>query len=229
MKHATSLLLRSGIFAASVGMALGLTLEFAPHVTAQDISTPTVVQLPTFSFFSVSTTVSVPDAGDGILGARHRSSQGRLRFGPGSRLSPRAIGGGFAASSARVQGVIHDLQALDDETLAKAPCPPRLTALAPLPPRPAGVSSAERPRGSVAEARARYAADVAKADGELTALFARAETSESQGNVLAARARYRQVAHRARGDLRRKALAKMRELQAADSAKKRSSHSAQTP
>lgn len=195
---------------------LGVFLATPANAFAQSAPLPTVVQLPTFSFFSVSTTVSVPDAGDGILGARHRASQSRRRFGPGSRLSPRAIGGGFAATDARVQAVIHDLKALDEAALSQSACPPRLTPLAPAPAQTAGASTADRPRGSVAEARARYAADVAKANDEIVSLYARAEDSESRGNMLAARARYRQVAHRARGDLKRKAIAKVRELTAAE-------------
>jgi len=44
-------------------------------------STGTTVQLPTFSYVTVTTTVSVPDGGTGLLGGIKRLSEGRSEFG----------------------------------------------------------------------------------------------------------------------------------------------------
>ena len=41
----------------------------------------TTVQLPTYSFFSVNTTVTVPDRGSADLGGVNRVAEGRNEFG----------------------------------------------------------------------------------------------------------------------------------------------------
>ncbi|HEX7379928.1 MAG TPA: hypothetical protein VF278_22585 [Pirellulales bacterium] len=52
------------------------------RVTSQTASSQgTTVQLPSFSFFSVATTVSVPDGGTVLLGGIKRLSEGRNEFG----------------------------------------------------------------------------------------------------------------------------------------------------
>ena len=60
-------------------LACSSCLLFASDVSAQGI--PQVVQLPTFSFFTVSTTVSVPDSGAGFLGGVKRRSASRSSRG----------------------------------------------------------------------------------------------------------------------------------------------------
>jgi len=75
------------------------------------------VQLPTFHFFSLSTTVSVPDGGDAAFGGISRSSSGRVQRGiPGLPSQPfdnvatgRATGAGNVSASA----TIHDFEAME--------------------------------------------------------------------------------------------------------------------
>lgn len=187
----------------------------APAALAQDTSTPTVVQLPTFSFFGVSTTVSVPDSGSVLLGGRPTYSNGSTAFGPPFLRPPwprsRASGGGFAASQSRLGVFIHDFSTLDELTLGAAGKLRHADAEAPLARRSS--STASRPTGSLAEARALRAAEVQREAEKIEQLFAKAVESEERGNALAARGRYRQVARQAQGDLRRRALAKVRELE----------------
>src|SRR5207244_3656119 len=60
--------------------ASGMALTALICLTFQPASAQTV-QLPTFTFFSVGTTVSVPDQGAAFLGGVNRASQGRNEFG----------------------------------------------------------------------------------------------------------------------------------------------------
>ncbi|HVA51247.1 MAG TPA: hypothetical protein VNH11_33205 [Pirellulales bacterium] len=60
----------------------GPSANTTKRVTSTVTSTQgTTVQLPSFSFFSVSTTVSVPDGGTVLLGGVKRLSEGRNEFG----------------------------------------------------------------------------------------------------------------------------------------------------
>jgi hypothetical protein len=75
--------------------------------------------LPTFRYFSVQTTVSVPDRGGAALGGVNRASSGTTSrgFGP---LRNRASGSSIGSSTASVHATIIDHQELDAATLAEA-------------------------------------------------------------------------------------------------------------
>ena len=92
---------------------IGLTFVLAGNAWAQ------TVQLPTFRYFSVDTTVSVPDRGGAFLGGVNRASSGSTTqgFGP---LRNRAIGGSTGASGVSVHATIIDHEELDREVLAEA-------------------------------------------------------------------------------------------------------------
>jgi hypothetical protein len=85
----------------------------------------TAVQLPTFSFFNVSTTVSVPDGGSAFLGGVNRSAEGRNEFGvPGLPFPPfrnTSIGRDSSASGMRVTATIHDFDAMEAAILGQSP------------------------------------------------------------------------------------------------------------
>ena len=87
------------------------------------------VQLPTFQFFSVATTVVVPDRGSAYLGGVNRAAYGSNTNGvPGLSLLPgvgrlfknRGIGSEVSSSSAHVSATIMDLDELDKAVLAEA-------------------------------------------------------------------------------------------------------------
>jgi hypothetical protein len=95
----------------------------APPAQAQ------VVQLPTFRFFGLSTTVSVPDRGSASLGGVSRSATSRSEHGlpilsrvpvAGRPFGNRAIAGRTETSGASVSAYIHDFEAMDDELLGQA-------------------------------------------------------------------------------------------------------------
>src|SRR5262245_46052416 len=79
----------------------------------------TTVQLPSFSFFTVNTTVSVPDSGGAYLGGVNRARDGSTTRGLGP-LRNRGIGAERAAGGVAVQATIHNLDELDRATLAEA-------------------------------------------------------------------------------------------------------------
>ncbi len=83
------------------------------------------VQLPTFSQFSVGTTVSVPDRGSAYMGGINRSASGRTSYGvpmlPFRPFRNTAIGSSQGASSMHMSAWIHDFEAMDDYLLNQAP------------------------------------------------------------------------------------------------------------
>ena len=83
---------------------------------------PTTVQLPTFSVFSVDTSVLVPDGGSASLGGISRAADGSISrgFGPGPLFSNRGLAGTRGASGVSVHATIIDHEALDKAVLAEA-------------------------------------------------------------------------------------------------------------
>lgn len=86
--------------------------------TALDIASAqqnaVTVQLPTFRFFSVSTTVSVPDRGGAALGGIGRSALGASQFGPAPRpAGVRAFGVERQAQNAHAFVQVHDFRDLE--------------------------------------------------------------------------------------------------------------------
>ena len=95
-------------------LAFGLLLAgFGSDATAQ---APSVIQLPSFSTFSYSGTVVVPDSGTGYLGGVKRASSVTSRRGL-NRRSSQALGN----SAAVVRPTIIDLQAMDRHILGGDP------------------------------------------------------------------------------------------------------------
>ena len=128
---------------------------------------PSVVQLPSFSYFTVDTTVSVPDGGTASLSGIGRASGGSTAFGPALGPPNRAFGRSLSSSNVSVRAKIHDFEALDRATLerARASAAPATASakLRRLRPRVAASSSSAEhvPPGSVADARRLHAAEAA--------------------------------------------------------------------
>jgi hypothetical protein len=184
-------------FVASVAAVTGVARAQAPAV----------VQLPSFSSFGVATSVSVPDRGSVSLGGAGRSSIGSTAFGPGFGPPNRSFGRSLSASSTSVRATIHDMQALDRETLARAKgdegnpaaqsqsMAKRLSA--------AQQSSAGQvPSGSVAEARRRRAAEVDAMQADVLQTLKRAREAAAVGKTSAAAVFYRLAAKEASGELK---------------------------
>ena len=81
---------------------------------------PTTVQLPTYSYFTTRTTVSVPDRGSVYLGGVKRAASGRNEFGaPLVPFGNRSIGSERSATGASVSVYIHDFEAMDEYLLSQ--------------------------------------------------------------------------------------------------------------
>jgi hypothetical protein len=185
---------------------VGVLASIAGAARAQ---APAVVQLPSFSSFGVNTSVSVPDRGSASLGGVGRSSMGSTAFGPSLGRGNRSFGSNLSGSSSSVHATIHDSEALDRDTLARAKGsqPGRTsTADSDIARRrlaAAGQSSAGRvPSGSVADAQRQRAAEVASEAAEAVANLKRAREAATAGKNSAAAMYYRLAAKQASGELK---------------------------
>lgn len=194
---------------------------------------PTTVQLPTFSFFTVQTSVSVPDRGGAYLGGINTARDGRTSrgFGP---LRNRGSGSERGASMVSVHATIIDLREIDEAILAEAAAlrggesGPRETDIkAELLRRHVGksgatadtarASSAAEPLpGSVAAIRAQNSAANAAAREErareAAEFFARGQKAEREGKPGVAKAYYKMVVTRNAGDVSAQAAARLTAL-----------------
>lgn len=114
----------------------------------------TTVQLPTFSFFTISTTVSVPDSGTGFAGGVGGAGSSSRSNGLGSRAGASGVNAGGVVIGAQ----IHDLREMDrallaDKRAAEAQTVAEQRWIARV--ERAKESTAGRPTMSVAEARRR--------------------------------------------------------------------------
>src|SRR5262245_49324472 len=89
----------------------------------------TAVQLPSFSFTTVNTTVTVPDQGSALLGSVNRAREGSVSRGVpilgkvpfvNRGFNNRAIGRDVSALQMRVHATIINLDELDEAVLNEA-------------------------------------------------------------------------------------------------------------
>ncbi len=202
----------------------------------------TTVQLPTFNFFTVATTVEVPDSGGEMLGGNGRVLSGRIETGiPGLGFRPFdnvATGGVCGAGGASVHAEIQDLDAMDrallgggdgnvgDNASADAATIQKLPMMLRPLARNARDSSSAREgspliadaagSASVADMRREQAATDAVAEkqtqDEAQRLFDQAGELQATGKPSVAKVYYRMAARRATGDLKERAIAALREL-----------------
>lgn len=194
----------------------------------------TTVQLPTFSYFTVNTTVSVPDRGGAYLGGIHRArdSSTTRGFGP---LANRGIGSDRMAGGVSVHATIIDHEELDravlaeaavkrvpaDPAVAKAEAISRHVGRDPIAANSGRGADPESSGGShlplagargradavesVAAIKARNAAAAEERDSEAAAYFAKAQAAEAEGKSAVAKIYYQMVARRDAGELKRQA------------------------
>ena len=225
---------------------LSLVLAGVVAGTAPAQRTGSTVQLPTFSFFSVGTTVSVPDRGSVYMGGINRAATGRNEFGtpllPFRPFRSTAIGTERSASSMRMSVYVHDLAAMDEELLSRPTSyrPGPLTTLQPrggsiaglgntLQPRntthggawqPSSSASPTRPAVSVAEVRAQRVGQQATRADEATGFFDRGRKAEEAGKANVAKIYYQMAARRATESLKSQVLARLDAIGRAQTASK---------
>ena len=183
---------------------------------------PTTVQLPTFRFFTVQTSVSVPDGGGAYLGGMKTARDSSLTrgFGP---FRNRGISSDRGAGGMSVHATIIDLKEMDDAILAEAaagrPGAPAFdpdAARAELLSRHVGktfTGASARDAAvlaplaeSVAAIRAENAAAADARAAEAAQYFAKGQAAERQGKPAVAKNYYQMVARRDRGQLQQAAL-----------------------
>jgi hypothetical protein len=185
------------------------------------------VQLPTFHFFTLNTSVLVPDGGDAFLGGVDRASSGRIERGipglPGGRpFTNSAIGGSTAASGVSVSAQIHDLDAMDRAILGDnfvATSSARIPAVR-TPRQLAAVQTGANPIGSVAALRTQVAAEDAAAEMEAAESLARGRQLLTEGKTSLAKTYLKVAARHSKAEARDQALALLRELERTKSAAK---------
>lgn len=197
----------------------------------------TVVQLPTFSQFSTSTTVVVPDRGSTLMGGVSRGATGRSEFGvpllPFRPFRNSAIAGERSASRMRVTATIHDFEAMDNYLLNQ-PTAGRYSS-----PRGWGGSAAERGRGieprepsrgaswqlaapaedarpkpfDLQAAKAHRRAQQQTRHAEAEGFFQRGRQAEAEGKSGAARIFYQMAARRADETLKPQIVARLEAME----------------
>jgi hypothetical protein len=183
-------------------------------------SAPTTVQLPSFSFFTVQTTVSVPDSGGMRVGGISRGADGRATRGLGP-LANRGGGSSRGASDVSATATIIDHRELDAAVLAAAAgggaaeiTAAKAAALSRNVGRPAGNPLP----GSVAAIRAQNAAAAEQRNAGLAELLEKAQGAETGGKLELAKAYYRMLARQATGDLQQQAQSRLAALSVSNSA-----------
>ncbi|HKD36789.1 MAG TPA: hypothetical protein VKB78_08305 [Pirellulales bacterium] len=230
------------ILGAGLAAAFFLAAFFLAATVLAGPPRGTTVQLPTFNFFTVATTVEVPDSGGGVLGGTGIAISGRVETGiPGLGFRPFdnvATGGVCGASGASIHAEIQDLDEMDrallaggggnvaDNTSPDSIAIQKLPVmLRPLARNAKGISSSREPSPllgdaagsqSVADMRRQQAAADAVAEtqtqGEAQRLFDQAGDLQAAGKPGVAKVYYRMAARRATGDLKDRAIAALREL-----------------
>jgi hypothetical protein len=182
------------------------------------------VQLPTFSYFSTNTTVSVPDRGSAFLGGVDRAAYGRNEFGvPLLPFRNRSFGAERSTSGARVSVTIHDFEAMDRYLLSQ-PTPFRAAqnqaaALAPAAKdawqrklEAAQAGSARPSVMSVAQLRAQHVREEQARGDEARQWYERGQGAEAAGKSNVARVYYQMAARRAGGELKEQIAARLASL-----------------
>jgi len=185
---------------------------------------PTTVQLPTFNFFTVNTTVSVPDSGGSYLGGlmRGRDSSSTRGLAPVPLLANRGISSDRMAGGMSVHAWIHDFRKLDEALLASAaarrkehdPAALKGAALSDSLEKPAaGNPAAEAPLLSVADIRRQNELQDAAKQEEALAYFTKAEEYRTAGKLGLAKLNYQRAAARDGGKVKEAALVRIRQLE----------------
>jgi hypothetical protein len=173
---------------------------------------PTTVQLPTFSFFTVQTTVSVPDSGGMSLGGINRGGNGRVTLGPPKN---RAIGSTSGASGIGLSAEIISNHELDEKVLAEAAArrgaaaDPVAAKAAALSRNTAGQASGGPAIQSLAAIREQNALAAAQQTREVAEYLAKAQQAEAEGKPGVAKIYYQIVLRKGAGVLQQQAQARL--------------------
>jgi hypothetical protein len=202
-----------------LGLSSAIVLLAASAALGQ---APTTVQLPTFHFFTVQTTVGVPDSGGASLGGISRAYDSSRMRGLGPLAGSRGAATGRSTSGMTVHATIHDLPALDEALLAEAAAKrgapldlastAKAAALAESVGGPKATAAGAAPGTgvlSVAAIREQNQQAARVQAGELAAKFAKAQQAERENKPVVARIYYEMVTRGDSGPLRQLAQARL--------------------
>ena len=189
--------------------AAASVLAYATTASAQ----ATTVQLPTFSFFTVNTTVLVPDGGSAYMGGIGRAASGSTSRGiPGLGGRPfanTATAGSTSAGGISVSAQIHDMEAMDQALLnqgvASRPDAAQLFAAR----KAAGVARNAAPQ-SLADIRQEQAAAAQATSDEAREYYDKGNVAYENGKFGVAKIYWQMSVRRADGELLQLAQAKLK-------------------
>jgi len=179
-------------------------------------ATAQTVQLPTFSYFTATTSVMVPDRGSASVAGMSSALDGSISRGLGT-LGPTFSTRGFSAvrgaSSVSVTATIHDFEAMDAALLG--PLANRTAAAVSPEPRLANGperSGAGSGRQSVAEIQRQQLVEQAQLADEARSYMAQGDEALAKGKPGVAKIYYQMAARRATGELLAEVQAKLRDV-----------------
>ncbi len=209
--------------------AIALTVILTAPASAQ---LNTTIQLPSFGYTTVATTVSVPDRGSVQLGGINRYRGGRSQHGApmagrlpflGRPFNNVAIGSEREALNMGVSVYIHDFQAMEESLMAQAAANRgRRAAIVTSPTfnRSQQIVGESTAAPSIAEIRQRRlerlqteAAAEKEHLAEMRDLWNRAKAAEAKGKISVAKVFYRMISRETSGRVREACLARIESLE----------------
>jgi hypothetical protein len=211
--------MRSSRYLITLGSVfLIVVFSLVSAALAQQNVPATTVQLPSFSVFTVQTSVSVPDRGGAYLGGVNSGASNSSRYGIGP-LSNRGLSSSRSASGMSVSATIIDHDEIDRALLAEAAAKrdsadaasARASSIAKsisatAAPRGASDVTTSALAGSVAAIREERATAADLQAAELASYLAKARQAEADNKPGVAKVFYQMVARRDTGRMKQEAM-----------------------
>ena len=210
-----------------IGLGVGVStvvFSLVSAAVAQQNVPATTVQLPSFSVFTVQTSVSVPDGGGAYLGGLKSGASSSSRYGIGP-LRNRGLGSTRSASGMSVSATIIDHDEIDRAILAEAAAKrasadaatTTAAAISKSIPYAAPTRATTEPAssalpGSVAASREQHAAAADLQSAELAGYLAKARQAEADNKPGVAKVFYQMVARRDNGSMKKEAVERLAAL-----------------
>ncbi|MBI1902202.1 MAG: hypothetical protein HYS13_13965 [Planctomycetia bacterium] len=207
-----------------IGATVLAVLASASLSAQQQPRGATTVQLPTFSFFTVSTTVMVPDGGGMHMGGIRRASDGYTKFRTPFLPGARTAGSERSTAGMYVRAYVHDFDAMERElsTASRRGEPEEVVVVVRPPEEPdhplaKQLAAARQDENagalrSVAEIRRQKEAEKQNEDAEVLALVERGDEALAAGNISDARVFFTLASRKADAALKPQIAKRLAEL-----------------
>jgi hypothetical protein len=193
-------------------MRLGIFFAAIALIPVTNVAGQTI-QLPSFTSFSVDTTVLVPDSGRAATAGSKRAGSGRSSFGGFPKQ--RAAGSQRQAAGMHILAKIHDPDEADKALLQQATARGSTALDQPAAPT-AGLARAAVDPGlkSIAEIKRQRATQLANQQREAFALYEKGRQAQVAGKAGVAAVFFRSASSRASGTLKQEIDADLKALKA---------------